>query len=346
MAALLPNLSQIRRPSKSAIVNSSIAHVHASRRHRLLASRELRILKAEADALRQEVNEWRHRAAWPRLEEPVRSEGFGTVLSGDLDLFATPACANGAMEEDEGAFDGLDEGDEDYVPPPCSAISIEDEDAMTARGSAVLKTANAIPFGTIHDGSAMSTELGIPPVMVRGGPAIAQMPSSVSFENPVMPSMYEPHSHYGTMAYTMEQHQHYHQYRQGPQHPSGPKWAPDVTYPATMQYPVPQRATVTPPTQIEHGHTIANMKTNQHLFGLHQHPQSQQMTYSVIGGMSDADDTSSVGSHRSGSGMSNKDGGYVSPGRYEAYDMGGSPHGVGGGMMMTPVVSNGGYGIM
>ncbi|GBE81635.1 hypothetical protein SCP_0400060 [Sparassis crispa] len=36
LAALLPNLSQIRRPSKSSIVNSSIAHVHSSRRHRLL----------------------------------------------------------------------------------------------------------------------------------------------------------------------------------------------------------------------------------------------------------------------------------------------------------------------
>src|ERR1700760_75530 len=32
LAALLPNLSQIRRPSKSSIVNSSIAHIHASRR--------------------------------------------------------------------------------------------------------------------------------------------------------------------------------------------------------------------------------------------------------------------------------------------------------------------------
>ena len=42
LAALLPNLSQIRRPSKSSIVNSSIAHIHASRRHRLLAARELR----------------------------------------------------------------------------------------------------------------------------------------------------------------------------------------------------------------------------------------------------------------------------------------------------------------
>nr|WOZ30704.1 transcription factor bHLH3 [Flammulina velutipes]WOZ30705.1 transcription factor bHLH3 [Flammulina velutipes] len=86
LAALLPNLSQIRRPSKSSIVNSSIAHVHASRRHRLLAARELRALKMESDALRRELNEWRDRAAIPRVEEPVRGEGFGMVISGELEV--------------------------------------------------------------------------------------------------------------------------------------------------------------------------------------------------------------------------------------------------------------------
>ncbi|KAJ7791889.1 hypothetical protein B0H14DRAFT_2933903, partial [Mycena olivaceomarginata] len=54
LAALLPNLSQIRRPSKSAIVNSSIAHITASRRQRLLAAQQLRLIKAEGDALRAE----------------------------------------------------------------------------------------------------------------------------------------------------------------------------------------------------------------------------------------------------------------------------------------------------
>ena len=57
LAALLPNLSQIRRPSKSAIVNSSIAHIHVSRRHRALAARELRLLQLESDALRRGLNE-------------------------------------------------------------------------------------------------------------------------------------------------------------------------------------------------------------------------------------------------------------------------------------------------
>ena len=63
LAALLPNLSQIRRPSKFAIINSSIAYIYASR--------ELRILKLESDALRRELNEWRDWAGL-RVDEPVK----------------------------------------------------------------------------------------------------------------------------------------------------------------------------------------------------------------------------------------------------------------------------------
>lgn len=109
LAALLPNLSQIRRPSKSAIVNSSIAHVHASRRHRLLAARELRLLKLESDALRRELNEWRDRAGLPRVEEPLRSDAFSIVLSAELEI--TPAVPEEGDEE-------CDEDGDDYLPAP------------------------------------------------------------------------------------------------------------------------------------------------------------------------------------------------------------------------------------
>ncbi|KAF8967354.1 hypothetical protein BDZ97DRAFT_1916951 [Flammula alnicola] len=85
LAALLPNLSHIQRPSKFSIVNSSIAHMHAFKRYRLLASRELQLLQNEADALRCEINEWRNRARIPRLEEPARGEGFDMLLSGELE---------------------------------------------------------------------------------------------------------------------------------------------------------------------------------------------------------------------------------------------------------------------
>ncbi|EJD37793.1 hypothetical protein AURDEDRAFT_116684 [Auricularia subglabra TFB-10046 SS5] len=80
LAALLPNLASVRRPSKSAIVNSSIALIHTQRRARALAGRELRVLKAETDALRRELNEWRDRANLPRVDEGPRSAEFQALM--------------------------------------------------------------------------------------------------------------------------------------------------------------------------------------------------------------------------------------------------------------------------
>ncbi|KAI5121367.1 hypothetical protein M0805_001180 [Coniferiporia weirii] len=138
LAALLPNLATVRRPSKSAIVNSSIALIHASRRTRLLAARELRLLRAESDALRRELNEWRARAALPRVEEPSRSQEFLNLISpqdiegaGGADGAGTgerwwDAEGLGEMGEEErrayelvmqdGEEDGIGEdGDDDFV---------------------------------------------------------------------------------------------------------------------------------------------------------------------------------------------------------------------------------------
>ncbi|KAF9259862.1 hypothetical protein L218DRAFT_989899 [Marasmius fiardii PR-910] len=113
LAKLLPNLSQIRRPSKSAIVNSSIAHLNACRRHRALASRELRILKLESDHLRKELNEWRDRAGIARVEEPVRGEGFSMVLNQELE--AIPVLKSGGYEDEEYLDDASSEGDYNTV---------------------------------------------------------------------------------------------------------------------------------------------------------------------------------------------------------------------------------------
>lgn len=184
LAALLPNLSQIRRPSKSSIVNSSIAHIHASRRHRLLASRELRLVKLESDALRRELNEWRDRAGLPRVEEPVRGEGFNMVLSGEVEVLAAVID-----EEDEGGDDeyGPDDG---YVPRP-DPMAAEEEDMRMSQSAAVqmLKNANANPFA--HN---LPSGMGSVPqhMRQRGGPMIAPSPTSVSFENPAMAALYEP----------------------------------------------------------------------------------------------------------------------------------------------------------
>ncbi|KXN84521.1 Transcription factor MYC2 [Leucoagaricus sp. SymC.cos] len=114
LAALLPNLSQIRRPSKSSIVNSSIAHIHASRRHRMLAARELRLLKHETDALRREINEWRDRAGIPRVEEPARGDAFSMVLSGELEIIA--AVPGEEDNEEDNDYPGYEDEYPNVVP--------------------------------------------------------------------------------------------------------------------------------------------------------------------------------------------------------------------------------------
>ncbi|KAF8195920.1 hypothetical protein K438DRAFT_1968391 [Mycena galopus ATCC 62051] len=82
LASLLSNLYQIHRPSKSAIVNSSIAYLNASCRHRIPAAQQLRAMKNEAHALRHELNEWRARAGVAFIEEPIRGDAFGASWKG------------------------------------------------------------------------------------------------------------------------------------------------------------------------------------------------------------------------------------------------------------------------
>ncbi|KAG9038895.1 hypothetical protein FRB95_013573 [Tulasnella sp. JGI-2019a] len=107
LAALLPNLASVRRPSKSAIVNSSIALIHTQRRSRSTAARELRLLKLEADALRAEVNEWRERAGMglARIDEPIRSREFEELVSGGLE-----EAEESLLEEERKALEIAKEG--------------------------------------------------------------------------------------------------------------------------------------------------------------------------------------------------------------------------------------------
>ncbi|KAJ7908957.1 hypothetical protein B0H13DRAFT_2494511 [Mycena leptocephala] len=108
LAALFPNLANIRRPSKSSIVNTCIAHVHASRRHRFLASQQVRVLRDECDSLRREVNEWRERAGGIMLlPPPNRGEGFAMILAGaEFELEESDPPSGEGEEEDYGDDDG------------------------------------------------------------------------------------------------------------------------------------------------------------------------------------------------------------------------------------------------
>ncbi|KAL4064193.1 hypothetical protein V8B97DRAFT_1876081 [Scleroderma yunnanense] len=313
LAALLPNLSQIRRPSKSAIVNSSIAYVHSSRRHRLLASRELRILKSEADALRRELNDWHDRAGLPRVEEPIRSEGFGIVLSGEVEVISL-GSSPGMLDEDDGAFDGFDECDEDFVMSHNTAAPMSDDGDDVMAAGAMLKIAHTSPAATAAFGNPNtnlpSGPLAQPHVISRGsGPSIAQTPPSVSFENPVMPVGYEPQAHFGG-AYFMDQGQQQQYFENdkittwapGYAHPNAAAAAAMVAYHTHTQGQQQRAMVITPPTQAgspssaEHAQILASMKRHQHLLAMHQQAQ-HQMSYPVL----DADDTASVLSSRSGS---------------------------------------------
>ncbi|KAF7288904.1 Macrophage erythroblast attacher isoform 1 [Mycena indigotica] len=112
LAGMLPSLATIRRPSKSSIVNTSIAHVNASNRHRLLASQQLRGLTEECESLRREVNEWRERAGGiAPIAKPIRGENFELLLSG-----AEPEMDDLFWQDVEGGVGAIDEEGEHDSP--------------------------------------------------------------------------------------------------------------------------------------------------------------------------------------------------------------------------------------
>jgi len=190
LAALLPNLSQIRRPSKSSIVNSSIAHIHASRRHRMLAARELRLVKSEADALRRELNEWHGRAGLAPIEEPVRSEAFSMVISAELEALTGVQ----AEEEEEDMCLGGYDGEEDIYPP---GQIIPPGSGMIPVGFEthhIHNSGNGLPLGHMQTRLANATS---------AAPMIAS-PTAVSFENPAL-AMYDGHSYTGAPFVQMQQ---------------------------------------------------------------------------------------------------------------------------------------------
>jgi hypothetical protein len=307
LAALLPNLSQIRRPSKSSIVNSSIAHIHASRRHRLLASRELRLIKLEADALRRELNEWRDRAGLPRVEEPVRGEGFTMVLSGEIEVLAA------VIDEEDGGdgYDGYEDGDE-FTTAGAPMVADDSDDLRLNQNAAVrmIKNVNANAFQHNLPSSAASNNssngMHLTHIMPRpsqhGGPMIASNPSSVSFENPAMASLYEPNQVPFSAQYVQSMGQH----------DGVDKWNTQLFNPTSQLQQLPaQRGLFTPPasalsTAPSSASTNAsgNPFSDQEFFATFQRQQQMaamhQQQHGNIGHMygspADGDDSSSVGS--------------------------------------------------
>lgn len=180
LAKILPNLSQVRRPSKSAIVNSSIAHFHATRRHRAMAARELRQLKMETDQLRLELNEWRSRAGIQRVEEPVRGEGFSMVLNQELEVVPV---VNLGEDEDEGSID------EEYgMGEPVPFI---EEPPVPARPQPPVSTLNINTNVTGHVVyPPQHHPVNYPPVRQSQYDPMIASPTAMSYDNPAL-GMYD-----------------------------------------------------------------------------------------------------------------------------------------------------------
>jgi hypothetical protein len=215
LAGLLPNLSQIRRPSKSAIVNSSIAHIHASRRHRMIAARELRMLKIETDTLRQELNEWHDRSGLARIEEPARSDSFNLVLSGEVEVII-PSTQHEDEEnmEDDGEDDFHHTRSSEDVEEVACAVAVNmikpSQSPISAPSPSSHQFSHNVPSPPVHQNGVPHTHSqqipsgpqphpglpqllhgrqhphAAPPHISTNGPMIANHQSPVSYENPAM----------------------------------------------------------------------------------------------------------------------------------------------------------------
>lgn len=155
----------------------------------MVASRELRSLKNEADSLRHELNEWRDRAGIPRIEEPIRNDGFSMVISGELEVLA---IIPGEEDDDEMGYGGYD-GEDDYLPNghglPHASIPHGGIDELNSFSHGMP------PQHAHHAQHASGNGLLLAHAMSRpgaqgGGPMIAS-PTSVTFENPSIPSVFD-----------------------------------------------------------------------------------------------------------------------------------------------------------
>jgi hypothetical protein len=167
-----------------------------------MASRELRLLKLEADAVRRELNEWRARAHLPRVEEPVRSEAFSMVLNGEVEILTS---IPGMEDEEDG--EGLD--NEDDLPIQATSGGIgrpnpeEADDVNPMSAPSIKSAANPFTHNALNHPGASQLAHILPRPSSNIRPVIAQNIPNVSFENPAMTSLYDQQSHIPSQQYQM-----------------------------------------------------------------------------------------------------------------------------------------------
>ncbi|WVW80292.1 hypothetical protein I302_102270 [Kwoniella bestiolae CBS 10118] len=102
LARLLPSLATVRRPSKSAIVNGSIAHLTHQREQRLLAAKIMKEMQTERDELLKEVNEWRKMNGYfPKELTNDHAEEIEQINSVEKESFGDWSAMDGDNDNDD-----------------------------------------------------------------------------------------------------------------------------------------------------------------------------------------------------------------------------------------------------
>jgi hypothetical protein len=276
-----------------------------------MASRELRLLKLEADALRRELNEWRDRANLPRVEEPVRSEAFSMVLSGEVEILTS---IPGMDEEEEGECLGDNEDDLPISAMPSNVVcSIpEDTEDFSSIGAPTIKSpTNPFPHGfqPQHAGAPHLAHIFPRPVS-HARPIIAQNISNVSFENPAMASLYDQQTHIPSQQYQM-------QFNTGAPLDTDKSAAWNNQFFAAQQFrqQIPDQHNMFSPPTAPQGPSPNSAAQQFAQQAYYQGPPQQHPAQHVYGSPVDSEDASSVGSgpRYSGSDRSGSDGAYGSP---------------------------------
>ena len=203
------------------------------------------------------------------------------VLSGEVEVLAAVV---GEDDEEGGDYEDSDDfaGVQGNVPIPAD----EPEDMRMSQSAAIqmLKNANANPFA--HNLPTASTRNGMPLAQIlprptqHGGPMIASSPTSVSFENPAMTSLYEPNQGPFSAQFLQQMGQ------------DTDKWN---YHSHQMQHFQAQRGIYTPSSA--HGNAPTGFNDTEFMATFQrQHMMAMQQQMGHMYGSPDGDDSSSVGS--------------------------------------------------
>ena len=235
------------------------------------------MLKLECDALRRELNEWRDRSGLPRVEEPVRGEGFQMIMSGEVEILSA-----GPIEEEDGDEYGDDYANDEFGPtqPVVPGMTDDGEGMRRPMAHQAMMKDSGNPFAhgaPTHGHPGLHLQTILPRPANTSSPMIVQSPTNVNFENPAMASMYDaPHVPQFYMGAAVGRHE-----------PEG-KWA--------MYAGQPQPAQQFTPPATSHGFVPGQAPQSSYAMNMPRQPLYQSQSGHMYGSPIDNDDASSVGS--------------------------------------------------